>query len=123
MGRKMTGRLQILLALALIIVFVLNLNQIRKRKLSLQYTLSWLSVLVLLFLVVLFPQILNWFTYLVGVALPINMIFFLGFVFTLHLVYKLTSAISKQADQICSLTQKLALLEKQREDIKHGKKD
>lgn len=108
----MSVRLQVVLSLLLIVVFFMILNQIRRRKLSLQYTLSWLSVLLLLLIVIIFPSLLSKFSYLVGVYAPTNMIFFLGFLFTLRLVYRLTSAISKQSEKICSLSQKIALLEK-----------
>lgn len=117
----MALRLQIGLSILLGLTFIYILLQIRKRKLNLQYTLSWLTVLLILLIVLIFPGLLSWFTNIIGVSLPINLIFFLGFLFTLTIVYRLTNAISKQSDQITTLTQKIALMEKEREE--HGRKD
>lgn len=64
-------------------------------------------------LVDIFPGLLNWLSSAMGIELPINMIFFLGFIFTLLIIYRLTEAISKMSREITELTQKVAMLEKE----------
>lgn len=112
----MSNVTRILLLIMLGITFLIFIRQIKEKKLSLQYTLSWLFLLLALFIVLLFPGLLSWLTRVCGIALPINMIFFLGFVFTLVIVYRLTAAVSKMSDEIRDLTQKIALMEKEKDD-------
>jgi hypothetical protein len=64
-------------------------------------------------LVDIFPGLLNWLSSAMGIELPINMIFFLGFIFTLLIIYRLTEAISKMSREITELTQKVAMMEKE----------
>ena len=81
-----------------------------------QYSLSWLILLIVLFIVTIFPEVLEIVSRTVGIELPINMVFFLGFVFILMIIYNLTSAISRMSNEIKDLTQRLALLEKKIHD-------
>ena len=53
---------------------------------------------------------------IVGIAVPINMVFFLGFCFLLLIVFELTQVISKMSEHIKYLAQKIALLEKEGKD-------
>jgi hypothetical protein len=89
------------------------IRQIKKKNLELQYTISWLFLLFVILLVSIFPGILSWLSSVMGIELPINMVFFLGFVFTLLIMYRLTAAVSKMSREITELTQKLALLDKE----------
>lgn len=109
-------RLHIILLILILLTFIFVVRQIRAKKLILQYTLSWLSLLLVLFIVVLFPQLLDFISQIIGIAIPMNMVFFLGFCFILLIVFELTRAISKMSEQIKELTQKIALLEKTKED-------
>ena len=59
----------------------------------------------------------NYLVSLLGIELPVNMMFFFGFCFTLLLVFTLTVKVSKQAEQLKRLTQTIALLE---ENIRKG---
>lgn len=112
----MTFQLRIILVILIVLIIAIVIRQIEKRNLELRYTLSWLSLLFILLLVTLFPHILNWFTALAGIELPINMVFFLGFGFTLLIVYRLTEAVSKMSREITELTQKVALLDKENKE-------
>lgn len=112
----MSTRLHILLLAAVLFTLFEVIKRVREKKLLLQYTLTWLTLLVVLLLVALFPQLLSWISDLIGIALPINMVFFLGFCFSLLIIFELTQAVSKMSVQIKDLTQKIALLDKKRED-------
>lgn len=109
---------RILLLIMLGVTFIIFIRQIKEKKLSLKYTLSWLFLLIALFIFVLFPDLLGWLSRICGITLPINMVFFLGFIFTLLIVYRLTAAVSKMSDEIRDLTQKIALMEKDEDDRK-----
>ena len=112
----MTIQLRIILIILILLSLLLFFHRIKGQKLALQYSLSWLILLAVLLLVTIFPDILGVLSGAAGFELPINMVFFLGFVFILLIIYNLTSAISRMANEIKDLTQRLALLEKKLHD-------
>lgn len=109
----MTVQLRIILIFMVIITGLLVIRQIKRKNLALKYTISWLFLLSVILIVSIFPAILGWLSSLMGIELPINMVFFLGFVFTLIIMYRLTEAASKMSQEITELTQKAALLDKE----------
>ena len=112
----MTVQLRIILFVLILLTFALFVDQIKQKKLKLQYTLTWMMLLLFILIVTVFPEILGFVANIMGIALPINMIFFFGFLFTLVIIYRLTMAVSKQSEEIKFLTQKVALLEKEIND-------
>lgn len=111
----MSLRLQIMLLVMLLCVLAGMVTQIKRKKLELKYTLSWFVLIIVLIVLTCFPRLLIVIAEFLGIAAPVNMIFFLGFCFSLVIIYTLTVAISKMSDNIRSLTQKIALLEKEEE--------
>lgn len=118
----MSTRLQIILLVVLLIALIFLIVQIKHRKLDLKYSLSWLMLVVVLIILCCFPRLLVVLTGFLGITTPINMIFFCGFCFALIIIYTLTIAISKMADHIRCLAQKIALLEKELEEGDHDDK-
>ena len=51
-----------------------------------------------------------------GIEVPSNMLFFLGFCFALIIIFVLTIAVSRMSIRIKSLTQEMALYEKRMKD-------
>lgn len=116
----MTLQLRTILLILLFLSCILFFQRLKGQKLALQYSLSWLILLFVLIIVTIFPGILDVVTRAAGIELPINMVFFLGFLFVLMIIYNLTVAISKMSNEIKNLTQKIALLEKElKEDEQH----
>ncbi len=114
----LTVRVSVAAACILLVVYVAKL--IVSGKLQLKYSLLWLASVLVLLLSALFPQPLCHLSSAMGFATPSNFIFVLGFVFVILIMLSLSLIASKQADAIKSLTQRLALLEK---DIEHIQKD
>ena len=106
-----TRQLQILLIIAFIGLLIWILREVKKNRLELRYTLSWLFLDIALLIISIFPQLLTKISNMLGIYSPVNMIFFLGFVFSLIIIYTLTVAISKMSEEIKRITQKLALME------------
>ena len=117
----MTLQLRIIIFVLLLLALIMFFHRIKNQKLALQYSLSWLMLILILLIVVLFPELLYKVSELAGVELPINMVFFLGFIFTLLIIYNLTGAISKMSNEIKDLTQKIALMEKRLHDDENRK--
>lgn len=108
----MTLKLQIILAVALLIVFILLINQVRKEKLDLKYALPWMTLLVGLLIIDLFPGITEWLAGVMGITLPINMLMLLGLAFSVTIIFFLTAMMSKEIDKQKQLAQELGLLRK-----------
>ena len=111
----MTLKLQIILGVVLILAFLLLVNMIRKKSLELKYALSWLSVIFALFILDCFPVLLDDVAGFLGIFSPVNMIFFLGFVFSLLIIFVLTIALSRISNRVRALAQNLALSTKKLE--------
>ena len=114
----MSTKLQIIILVALIFLFIFMIVHINKRKLEFKFCLPWLLFLLVCIILTCFPKLLYWFSNLVGIATPINVLFLAGFCLSLCIIYVLTMAISKLTSNMTTLTQRIALLEKEIEDLK-----
>lgn len=106
-----SGKLQIVILLAVLIYFVVLFYLFRSKSLSLKYSLLWLFSGILLLVIALFPELLAWFTDLVGIQTPTNALFAVVLFCVLLILISLTAIVSRQTDRIKNLTQSLALLE------------
>lgn len=113
----MTVKLQIVIGIAILIVFTILVNMIRRRSLELKYALSWMGVLCALFLFDCAPVLLNVVSDFLGIYAPVNMIFFLGFCFSLLIIFSLTVALSRMSNSIRTLDQMVALNEKRLQEL------
>ena len=108
----MNIRIQIIIAVLIIIALIVIINMIRKKALELRYSLAWLAVGAGVLILDLFPGFMEWLSDLMGIASPVNMLFFLGFCFSLIIIFILTIAISRMSVRIKNLAQELALINK-----------
>lgn len=108
----MTVKLQVVIALAILVVFAILVNMIRRRSLELKYSLVWMMVLCALFIFACAPKLLIVVSDFLGIYAPVNMIFFLGFCFSLVIIFSLTVALSRLSNSIRTLDQIVALNEK-----------
>ena len=113
----MTVKLQIVICLAILTLFVILVNMIRKRSLELKYAMSWIMVLTALLIFACAPKLLIVVSDFLGIYAPVNMIFFLGFCFSLLIIFVLTVALSRLSNSIRTLDQIVALNEKRLEEL------
>ena len=113
----MTVKLQIVIGLAILVVFAILVNMIRRRSLELKYALSWMMVLCALFVFDCAPKLLIVVSDFLGIYATVNMIFFLGFCFSLVIIFSLTVALSRLSNSIRTLDQMVALNEKRLRDL------
>ena len=105
----MNTRLQIIIAVMIVAALVYLIYMVRTRALQLRYALSWMVVGVIVLILDIFPPLINVLSSLLGIARPINMLFFFGIIFALALIFVLTVAISRNSIRIKQLTQEIAL--------------
>lgn len=113
----MTVKLQVVIALAILVVFAILVNMIRRRSLELKYSLVWMMVLCALFVFACAPKLLIVVSDFLGIYAPVNMIFFLGFCFSLVIIFSLTVALSRLSNSIRTLDQIVALNEKRLQEL------
>lgn len=111
-------RLQIILAVLLCFVLYKLLRSVIKKKLELKYTLSWIIIILCLLVVDIFPSILTFMSNLLGIQLPSNMIFLVAIILLFAIVLTHTIHVSRLTDSNKTLTQELALLKKELDEIK-----
>ncbi len=118
----MSDRLRIVLILLLFVFAVFLARQIHKKKVDIRYVLPWFLLILVLGGLVIFPQVVEFITSLVGIVLPINMLFLCGLIFSLTIIYSLTITVSKMNSEIKELSQKIGLLEKKIRETDDGNK-
>lgn len=106
----MTTKFQIILIVGIVLILLLILNMIRKRKLELKYSLVWLIVMLMLLFIAASPEKLTQMSKSLGIYSPVNMVFFLGFVFSLIIIFVLTVTVSRLSARIRRLAQIVAML-------------
>lgn len=104
----MTVKIQIIIGVFLLIALVVIINMIRKRQLELKYALSWLIAIVFVLILDIFPILLTKLSSFLGIWAPVNMIFFLGFCFSLMIIFTLTVTLSRMSDRVRKLAQSVA---------------
>ncbi len=109
-------RLKLIVAAVVAAAILMVVNMVRKKRLDLRHALPWLAVGAAVLVLDFFPPIVNGLAHMMGIDVPINMLFFLGFCFSLIILFGQTLAISHLADKVKRLTQEIALLEKEKDE-------
>ncbi len=107
----MSLRIRVIMIIALLLGIIYVVNLIRKRALELKYAIIWFILDVGLVLIVLIPGVLEFFADLLGITDVTNMIFFVGFVFSIFIIFGLEMSISRNSERVRKLTQIIALNE------------
>ena len=92
-----------------VIIVVLILGLIKKNKLELKYALSWLFLELGILIITLIPNLLNVISKALGIYNEINMLFFLGFVFIILVIFSLTMSLSRNSERVRKMAQEIAL--------------
>lgn len=105
-----TSKLQTILIVLLICSFVAIVNMVRKRKLELKYALSWFIMLIGVGVVVCIPKTMDMIAEVLGIYDPVNMIFFIGFVLAIIIIFVLTVTLSRLSARVRRMAQILAMM-------------
>lgn len=111
--RMIPDRLRLSLILAVIAYFILILWLLKRREISLKYTLLWLFAGLCMGILVIWPESLMIIIRIIGIENSMNGLFILAIAFVIIILMSITSIVSKQNEKIRSLTQTIAILEKQ----------
>jgi hypothetical protein len=83
---------------------------LRRRQLSEKYAVLWLVVGVLLLALTIFPGLLSALSGLLGVAVPTNLLFFVGMVFLTGVALHLSWELSRVESETRRLAEEIAIL-------------
>lgn len=111
--------LRVTLGIALVIYFGLILIFLKRKAIELKYTLLWLLAGVCMTILVVFPTVLPALLKILGITGNMNGLFIICIAFLMMLCMALTSIVSRQAGKIRSLTQSMAIMEKELRDMRH----
>ena len=113
----MTLELQIIVAILAIFACVYITRLLRTKRIELKYVLLWYLVLIMLLILDLVPGALNGLTALLDFQLPVNMMFFAGFIFVLLILFSHTVILSELSKRNERLTQMVGLLDQRVTDL------
>lgn len=114
----MTFKIKAFIICILIIALIVIIRMVCKKSLELKYTLLWLITDVGLIVIVLVPKLLNIIADFLGIYSPVNMVFFLGFCFSMVIIFALTVALSRMSVRMRKLAQSIALYESDKKETK-----
>ena len=104
----MSGYVFALVGALITLTFMVEL--LRRRRLREKYAALWITVAVLVMVTVAFPRVLERIASLVGVTVPINLVFFVALLLLLVVCVQLSAEISKLELETQTLAEEAALL-------------
>jgi len=107
----MEQRIQVVAVIGSALLLFVILELVRRRRLLERYALLWLFSAIVLLGLAVWDELLSKVANAIGVATPVNALFFVAFGFVLVLLLHFSLAVSRMADQTKVLAQRLALLE------------
>lgn len=108
----MTLRLQIIILVCMLVAMLWIVNLMRKKKMDFRYALGWLFIIACISVLTIWPVLLNKLAAILGIASPMNMLFFFGFCFAVVVIFSLSVTISHLTDRVKKLAQEIAIMRK-----------
>ena len=112
----MNIQLQSTIVIVVIIAMIILVLMVRKKHLELRYSLVWFLMGLGVLVLAIFPSLMFGLSSAMGIADPVNMLFFIGFCFSLAIIFTLTMAVSRTSKRMKDLAQAIALLQAEKED-------
>ena len=96
------------------------LELVRRRALRIEYSWLWIAAIIGLLSLVLSTNLLLWLTHAVGAVDSTSTVFMFAFVFLVFICIHFTVKISQLTNQVKKLTQQLAILEAEKNEIERA---
>ena len=108
----MSVRLQIIIIVCMLSVLLYIFNLMRHKRLDFKFAIGWIFIDICIMALAVCPVILTKIAKLIGIASPVNMLFFFGFCFSVAIIFALSMTISKLTDRVKKLSQEIAIIRK-----------
>jgi hypothetical protein len=96
--------------LGAISILVLTVELLRRRQLREKYAALWLLVSAVAVVLAAFPGLLDWLSESLGFGVPVNLLFFVGFLVLLFVAMQLSLETGRREDETERLAEEVALL-------------
>ena len=103
---------------AAVLVLVVVIDLLRRKRLRERHAIWWLVTGTVALLLAVFPSVLNWLAALVGITLPVNLLFFGSIAILFLVALQASSELTKLEDQTRLLAEELAILKLDVERLK-----
>ncbi len=100
----------------MVLLLISLIRLMSKKKIDYKYGLGWALVDLVIIVLAACPEVLGWIAHLTGVVAPVNMLFFLGFILVIGIIFSLSMTVSKLQDKVTKLSQELAIMRKDSHD-------
>ena len=114
----MSKHLIIFLLALLLLQLILIIRGTRRKEFTIKYASLWIVLIIIMGVVVIYPNLIFMLSDYLGFEAASNMIFLLGFFFLFYLSFIITTSISKQNAKITLLIQEVSML---KEKVKNEK--
>lgn len=94
-----------------VVLVILIIELVRRRKLREEYSWLWLSLSAMMFVLALWPGLLDLITDLIGAVLSTSTLFFFALIFLILINIQFSVEISSLRNQVKNLAQQLGILE------------
>ncbi|AWP25485.1 hypothetical protein PVOR_31479 [Paenibacillus vortex V453] len=105
-------KLQVILIASSLLCVVLLINLLSRYRLELKYSILWIAVVVLLFILSIFPKVFSFFSESLGIELPVNALFLFSIFGLICISFSATLEISKANNKIKDLTQEIGIMKR-----------
>ncbi len=107
----------------IIVILIFNINiiyKLKNDKIDYRFALIWLSAGVVMLVFAIFPNLLVLVSDLLGIAIPLNLVFFLGVILSLYLTFTLMVSFTALQRKFTHLVQAYAILQHEVEAIRNS---
>lgn len=113
--------MNVILRAALIIIMTIYLiiiaKAVKRKNMRINYLVLWIIIGIFLGIALLFPNLINYISNIIGFEVPINMIFSVAIFIVLYFIHDLMTIISKEEKKNTLLIQEISLLKKRVEEL------
>ncbi|MDD3225580.1 MAG: DUF2304 domain-containing protein [Clostridium sp.] len=114
----MTLRQKVLAVTVSIIILITIIDLVRKRKLREEFSWLWIATGVVILVLAIWYQLLEYITVFIGAVLPVSTLFFFGIVFLILISLHFSVKISELTTKVKDVSQRVAILDTYIDDLK-----
>lgn len=103
-----------------LVTLAFMIEMLRRRRLREKYAALWITVAVLVLVTVAFPHVLERLATLVGVSVPVNLVFFVALLLLLVVCVQLSAEVSTLERETQTLAEEAALLRNRLERLERA---
>lgn len=108
---------------AALLILIVVIELLRRGRLRERHAIWWLVAGVLALIAGIFPQTLEWASRLVGVELPVNLVFFVSIAILFLVALQASSELTRLEAKTRTLAERVAILELEQRKLRDEKND